>query len=405
MRKFVFTTILTSIFGFMLLSCNDESVDINSVNQQTILVYMPWSGTASDNGLYNNFLENLDSIESAIIARKGLAKTRLLVFLSQSASTSKLFEILYDKNQCSRQEIKTYSGTDYTTPEGIATIISDAKNTAEALNYALLVGCHGSGWTFKGDWKDYPYGIAKRHQVRQNGPQADFERTRFFGSVGDLRYATDIESLAEGIRLSGVHMQYILFDDCYMANAEVAYELRQVTNFLIASTSEVMVKGMPYADMWKSLNSQTPDYKSAVDAFYKFYSNYRTPCGTISAIDCRQMDALASVMKQINEHYTFDEAFLVSLQVLDGFNENLFFDMGDYVSKLCTDPYLYEKFTAQLAKTVVSKAATENIYSYIYHNPIYISVETFSGITISDPSRNVVALRGKEHTSWWKATH
>ena len=408
MRKTIFVTILTGLFSLILPSCNDESVNVEEVTRQTILVYMPWSGTESYKGLYPNFLQNLDSIESAIVRRDGLARTRLLVFISESATASKLYEVLYDKKVCSRKQLKTYAGRDYTTAEGIAEILSDTKNAAEALNYALFVGGHGTGWTHIADWKDYPYGIAKRHQTRRRDGMegsGDFEQTRFLGSVDDMRFTIDIETLAEGLRLSGTRMQYILFDDCYMANAEVAYELRDVTNFLIASTSEVMSFGMPYADMWKSLNSQTPDYKGAVDAFHNFYTNYRTPCGTLSAIDCRQMEALAEVMKQINNRHTFDESQFESLQILDGFRETLFFDMGNYVSKLCTDPYLYEKFTTQLSKTVVSKAATETIYSYIYSAPLYIAVETFSGITISDPSRNIVAQRGKEHTSWWKATH
>jgi len=93
------------------------------------------------------------------------------------------------------------------------------------------------------------------------------------------------------------------------------------------------------------------------------------------------------------------------VQVLDGFEVPIFFDIEDYVHHLCTDPYLYERFAAQLEKTVVSKAATEFIYSHIYSIPEIIDVNTFSGMTISDPSQNVAAMRGKSNTSWWKATH
>ncbi len=407
MKKTIFSAILIALFSMIAISCNEESVEVDSVNQQTILVFMPWSGSESDIGLYNHFLVNLDSIESAIVKRNGLNKTRLLVFISESGQSSKLYEVKYEKNRCTHQPIKTYSGTEYTTAEGIAGIVNDAKNAAEALNYALIVGCHGVGWTYLSDWENYPYrtkGNALR--VKQNSPAGSpYERTRFYGSVDDKRYATDIETLSEGLQLSGTHMQYILFDDCYMANAEVAYELRNVTNFLVGSTSEIMAMGMPYATMWKSLNTQTPKYSEMVTAFHEFYSNYRTPCGTIAAIDCRQMESLAAVMKQINEHFTLPEAELENLQILDGFDETIFFDLGDYVAKLCTDPYLYEKFTAQLAKTVVSKANTEQIYSYIYGLPTYIDVKTFSGLTISDPSRNTVAQKGKERTAWWKATH
>lgn len=425
MKEVVFALFLTSL---LLLSCGGESVEVSEINQQTVLVYMPWSGSeSSDDGLYRNFLQNLDSIESGIVKKNGLGKTRVLVFISETSSMSKLYEITYDKKTCTRKELKYYSGTNYTSAEGIANIINDAKNAAEALNYSLIIGCHGVGWTYLTDWKDYPYeaksfGDHYPTEATKNGDSAPstvhslrvkqnltaqngFERTRFFGSVSDSRYATDIETLAEGIRLSGTHMQFILFDDCYMANAEVAYELRGVTNFLLASTSEVMAIGMPYAEMWKSLNAQTPNYKTAVEAFHSFYSKYRVPCGTIAAIDCRQMDNLAAVMRQINENYTFDEAKLANIQVLDGFYDPIFFDLGDYVAKLCTDPYLSEKFTAQLAKTVVSKANTERIYSYLYELPKYIDVSKFSGLTISDPSQNSVAVKGKERTAWWKATH
>ena len=397
-------------------SCDEEALDVDSVNKQTVLVYMPWSGSETSTGLYKNFLANLDSIESAITTAGGLSKSRLLVFLSESSSSSTLYEVTYSSQQgCSHKEVKRYTGHDYTTAEGISRVLTDANKAAYGLNFALLVGCHGTGWTHVNDWTDYPNNARGSSPstdtdrqsiiIKQYEEDAPFERTRFYGSVSDTNYSVDISTLAEGIRQSGLHMQYILFDDCYMANAEVAYELREVTNFLIASTSEVMAIGMPYADMWKSLASPTPSYSTAIKAFNTFYSSYRIPCGTIAAIDCRQMENLASVMRQINEHYTLDEELLETIQILDGFNTPIFFDMGDYVEKLCTDPYLYEKFKTQLEKTVVSKATTERIYSFLYSWPEYVTIDAFSGITISDPSQNEVALRGKRQTAWWQATH
>lgn len=388
------------LFAATAVSCTDEAIDVEKVNKQTILIYMPWSGSETLNGLYDSFIANLDSIESAINTSGGLKNSRVMVFLSESAAMSRLYEITWQSGKgCVHNEVKQYSGHDYTTAEGIAKVLTDANKTAYGLNFALIVGCHGTGWTHINDWQDYP------NNAKPSASHAKYEQTRFFGSVSDNAYAVDITTLAEGIRLSGLHMQYILFDDCYMANAEVAYELRQCTNFLIASTSEVMAIGMPYATMWTSLASPTPNYSSAVNAFNTFYSSYRVPCGTIAAIDCRQMDNMAAVMRQINDHYMLDDDTYESLQILDGFNDPIFFDIGDYVAKLCTDPYLYEKFSSVLSKTVVSKAATSQIYSYLYWWPEFVNVETFSGLTISDPSRSPVAQRGKMRTSWWQATH
>lgn len=390
----------------ILSSCNeDESESTDDFNKQTILVYMPWSGDSNFSGLYNIFKENLDSIESGIKAQKGLRSSRLVVFLSKSATESELYEVRYENNVLVHKPIKTYSGHPYTTASGIAEIINDTKSAAEALNYAMIIGCHGTGWTYKANWKNYPY-QAKRYHFMMRQPASKWERTRFFGSVNDLEnYATDIEVLAEGIAQTGTKMQYILFDDCYMANIETAYMLKDVCNFLIGSTSEIIAIGMPYASMWASLAAPVPNYATAVSKFHEFYSNYTVPCGAIAVIDCRKVEGLANVMRDINSAYTLDDRQRDSIQVLDGFNPNIFFDLGDYVDKLCQDERMKAKFNDQLAKVVRCKSATGSIYSYLYGSPKYIKVKHFSGITISDPTLHVAPSRGLQQTGWWKATH
>ena len=230
--------------------------------------------------------------------------------------------------------------------------------------------------------------------------------TRFYGSVSDNQYAANISTIAEAIGLTGIKMQYILFDDCYMANIETAYELKNVTNFLIASTSEVMSIGMPYQSMWKLLANPTPNYESAVQAFYNFYKNYTYPFGALTVVDCRKLDQIAARMKFINSRFTFNTALTDSLQVLDGFNTPLFYDMGDYVARLCTNTDLLNDFNKDLKSAIRSTCHTDSVYSHIYlYSPRYIKISRFSGITISDPSTNPVVLRGRTKTAWWNATH
>lgn len=64
-------------------------------------------------------------------------------------------------------------------------------------------------------------------------------------------------------------MEYILFDDCYMSSIEVAYALKDVTDYLIGSTSEVMAYGMPYAEIGQYLIGKV-DYAGICDGFYSF---------------------------------------------------------------------------------------------------------------------------------------
>ena len=411
MKRRILFLLLFCIGLFSLVSfssCSDDSEDVDDYNKQTVLVFMPWSGSSSSSGLYNYFLANIDSIESAIKTAKGNTG-RVLVFISNSAESSDLYEITYEKGQVRHMPLKTYDGNIYTTADGIASILNDVKTYAPALNYAMIIGCHGSGWTYKEDWTNYPYG-AKRlllgNQKSNQTPTPPYPITRFYGSVSDNNYATNIPTLAEGIATARIKMQYILFDDCYMANVETAYELRNVTNFLIGSTSEVMGVGMPYQTMWSSLASATPSYTTAANDFYKFYSNYNYPYGGLSVVDCRKMDNLASCMKAINDHFTFDETQRDSLQALDGFNTHIFYDLGDYVAHLCQNTDLLNDFNSALSSAIKATVHTDQLYSYIYlSGPRLITVKHYSGLTISDPSVNSVAVKGKEKTAWWTATH
>lgn len=400
MRK-LFSLFLLTLAAMLFGSCDDDDAQtVENTNVQTILVYMPWTGTETTNGLYRYFRENLDSIEHAIIEQKGMKNYRMLVYLSSSTTEASLYEVNYANQTCTHQVVKNYSDANKGTAEEITDLINTVKAAAPALNYALIVGSHGTGWTHKEDWQQYPYRI-KRHQ----GAAKHYPETRFFGSVADLNYAINISTLAEAIANSHTKMQYILFDDCYMANVETAYALKDATNFLIGSTSEVLIKGMPYASVWKYLATNVPNYSSVVSTFYDYYSNYTIASGTLSAIDCRQMDALAACMKEINQTTTLDESMRDKIQVLDGFHTPIFFDMMSYVENLQPKASLLSRFQDIYGQAIRATQSTPTLYSYLYETPIYIKADSNSGLTISDLSLHTAALKGKEHTAWWLATH
>ena len=410
----------TSEIDYIDFTASGEESDPPLVdNELTILLYMPWTGSLSSEGLYPYLTENVESVCTAIEGMKGMTDYRLMLFISESYNKSKLYEITYNESRakCEKKLVKEYSGHEYTAVKGLTDILNEVKNHATAQNYAMVLGCHGTGWTFKDSWHHYPNYAKGTSPSLGEGPGVGIPyqnyngvitpmHTRFFGSVSDIStFSTDIPTMAQAIVNAGMKMEYILFDDCYMANIEVAYELRNVTDFLLASTSEVMAVGVPYYSMWASLASVTPGYVDAVSAFDRFYRDYVMPYGTFSAIDCRQMDELATAMREINSKYKLSDEALHSIQVLDGFYDPIFYDMGDYLEKLCTGLVDYSYIVTLMESAVCSKCNTDQIYSFLYNSPIVIDVNTFSGITISDPSTNSVALDGKEKTSWWKATH
>ena len=416
MIKKLFTLFICMIsLAMTFTGCSEEAFDTDSVNKQTILVYYPWTGDKSSTGLLGYLQTNIDSICDGIIDRKGLNNSRVLVFLSDKYNHSTLYDLQYNATTKSvdRVPLKEYEGASYASAEGIADILNEVKTQASALNYALIVGAHGCGWTYANDWSRYPY-YARPSVTRpsdnnfsgiQFGPDPNAPLTRFFGSVSLAENAMDISTLAEGIRESGLKMQYILFDACYMSNIETAYELKDVTNYMIASGSEIMAAGLPYRSMWSYLNSPTPNYSSIVSTSVNFYKNSSAPFCNLAAIDCRQVEKLAGVMKDINAEYQLPASVsLDSIQHLDGFRPNLFYDLETYVDSLHPSGYLLDQFKSQLKLTIKASDHTEEAYTCIYSSDSF-KIKNYCGITISDPSQHSVAIKGREKTGWWKATH
>lgn len=371
----------------------DEPID-RSDNDQTVFMYLPWSTNLLP--FFNNNITDMKTI----IGKNILKNERVVVFLASSSTKAALSELTYKKGKCEEKTLKEYNfeTLEYTTAEGITSILNDVKQYAPAKRYAMTIGCHGYGWIPKSS-------KASRSGFRANKMHWEYENvpmTRYFGGLS-TEYQTDITTLATGISDAGLKMEYILFDDCYMSTVEVAYDLKEVTDHLIACPTEIMAHGMPYEKIGQYLVGNI-DYKSICDEFYAFYSTYEEmPCGTIGVTDCSELDNLASIMKQINQQYTFDTSLTNSLQRLDGYSPTIFFDYGDYVAKLCKDSELLEQFNEQLERTVPFKRNTDFYYS-MSEKKGKVKINTYSGITISDPSTNVDAS-SKEETAWYKATH
>lgn len=389
-KIYTWTSILLFVCcSLIFLSCEKEELGEAMENRKTLFMFLPWS-----TDLTGYFYTNIAGME-ACVSRRGLEHERILVFMSTSSTEATMFEIIHSKGKCDRKTLKRYGTSGFTTVEGITGILNDVQEFAPAPVYAMIIGSHGMGWLpVDGTQADSLFRM-KKHWEYQEQPL-----TRYFGGL-TREFQTDVGTLARGIVGAGVKMEYILFDDCYMSSVEVAYELKEATRFLIASTSEMMAYGMPYATVGEFLLGN-PDYGSLCEGFHDFYSTYEMmPCGTLAVTDCSELDNMAAIMKSINDRYVFDDSLQGELQGLDGYTPVIFYDFADYVLTLCSDPVLTARFREQLERLVPYKTHTGKFYSRT-KGPL--PIHTFSGITISDPSTNPMALL-KGTTSWYKATH
>ncbi len=374
-------------------SCSrDHRDDSQEENLRTLFIYMPWS-----TDLLSFFNTNLADFEAAIEQQKGLKSQRVIVYLAQSKTQASMFEITCDGGQCTRRQLKDYTGSGYTTVEGLTAILSDVKAYAPAtLSYSMIIGCHGLGWV--------PVEAFARSRTASRATPLHWKRkgpaTRLFGGLtSDCQ--TDVETLRQAMEAADFRTEYLLFDDCYMSGIEVAYELRNVTRHLIASTSEMMMYGIPYKLVGGYLLG-APDYGALCRDFLQFYSSYTVPSGTLTVTDCSKLDSLALAMASLNLRPDTRPVCPDSLQRLGGYRPGIFFDMGDYLRHLCPDARTRSKADSLLDAAVEHTVHTPVIYTTQMN---YIRIKEFSGLTISAPSLHDFATTYYSTTSWYRDTH
>ena len=389
-----------------LVSCSKEGEDPDdtpSTKEKTIFVYMPWTG--SGQSLYDFFVNNIKDMKKGIVEQGGLNNTNLLVLIANSIDKSHLINVTYRNGKCYNDTLKTYDDGAMNTPSKMSSLLNEVVKIAPAPIYSMMIGSHGVGWIYTGSISRSMLHSIEADRARNKMLGLPITRqTRYFGG-SDIQM--NIDDLAEGIRNSNIHhLQFLLFDDCYMANIETAYELRNVTDYLIGCPTEIMGHGMPYYEMWKNLASIQPDYGKAVDGFYNFYSNYeignvKYHYGTISVTDCRKVDNMMQVLTAINSRYRIGRNVDSNLQVLDGYRPAAFFDFADYIHRLCNNnTVLKGQFDKALAELVPYERHTAMYFSSLTEAGEHI-INTCCGLTISAPSTNAMVINSKPRSHFY----
>lgn len=416
MKKFILFLQLAAFILFA--SCSDEDPDPAPqppvIETNTIFVYMPWSGsTKKDPGLYSFFLTNIQDIKSAIVNQGGLGNKKLMIFISTKVDKGALINVQYKNGSCIDDTVAIYDNTQpdlrLNTAEWITTLLKRVKQEAPANHYSMIVGCHGMGWIPAKPSTRINRPAVSPFGLNQNAGKAG-PPTRWLGGNA---YQTNISDFDKGIEDSGIgKFQYILFDDCNMTGIEVAYELRNATNHIIGSPTEIMAYGMPYKFLWSELSKVNPDYHSICTNFINFYSNYKYegtpyPYGTISVIDCSQVEDMVDIMKEINASSSLSTITESNIQSMDGYTPSIFYDMGDYVRKLAqNEPLLLAKFNSQLDRLVPEKRHTDAYYTSLRTAGFnIIPILSYSGITISDPSTNQTVTNSLGSNRYYQTTH
>lgn len=449
--KKIFDFIIATFLIVVGVSCSNgdnpdgPDVPVTPVGQ-TVFMFFPWS-----NSLLSDFRRTVEDMQT-VVAQRSMKDERVMVFMATSEREAVLFELKKQNGQCLTDTLRRYSDRPFTSRQWLTSLFSEVMTLAPASRYGMVVGCHGLAWVpVQGqrsarkrigsqeriDKEDNLYkeeridkeGLYKEERIDKEGDDLmHFEvqgpvTTRF---IGGTYPETQIETtdLADAMADAGLHTEYILFDACYMSSVEVAYELKDVTHYLIASPTEVISYGFPYITMGKHLLG-TPNYKGIADSFISFYSSYYLPYGTVAVTDCTQLDALAAIAQQINaaaeeptnaasaKHINAAAEGKLNtaasgksapngVQIMDGYSPTLFYDLGHLMSLKNAGTVLTAAFADQLDKTVPYKGHTDQYFTALKDAPV--DIKHYSGLNTSQGSLNRMADRLSE-TAWYKATN
>ena len=137
-------------------------------------------------------------------------------------------------------------------------VLSTILRRFPARHYSLTLWSHASGWVFA-------------NPSHAKAPRRSFGIDNGQRSTSNSGNRLNITTLAS-ILSHYPRMEYIFFDACFMQCAEVAYELRHATPYVIASAAEIPGDGAPYQFLLPAM-CQTPcAAEELIDSYYQYYS-------------------------------------------------------------------------------------------------------------------------------------
>lgn len=330
MKKWLYTLLV-----IVLAACSNEIPEQQPAKRsgRTVLAYLISNnaGTSLDNDLRNNVIDmyaalgNMKESCTLLVFYRPyaddapLGKPTLMSFYADGRGNINNVaaltgaELTFDA-VCHVAQKKEYTMNSQiaTDPAVMEEVFTDMQKIAPSDSYGLILGSHATGW------------------MKGNSVQS-----KAFGDDGG--YNIDIPDLANVLKKSfSEKLDFVLFDACMMGNAEVGYELKDVTSHCIASVMETPVYGFPYDQILPYLYTENIDYSAVCHEFMSF-NKANNLWGTCAVMDCSQMENLASAVKAKLSEWQ-DALSSVSMQNVQQYGVNSYkyfsYDVLDFFREL-----------------------------------------------------------------------
>lgn len=365
---------------------DEEAAPYNPVKdvKHTVLVYMP-----SENNL-SSYVQS--DINEMIKGRQLVGDDcDLLIFVDRASKTEMPF--IARINNSYEQPVDTlykyptdfYSSEPAKFQEVLQRMISFSPKSQD---YGLVLWGHANGWILENDGTNV---IRRAYGVDNGNNEATSQ-------VKEPARWLNIPDMATSFKQVGKHWRFLFFDCCNMQNAEVAYELRSTTDYIIASPAEITGEGAPYDKLAADFFIEDTE-QMAIKTCADYYAQLDYVGGhlPISVVKTSQMQALADATKNILPeiqawlqtsnptqgiiyYYNYDSAYKPE-------REKIMYDMNDMIRAALADaPEKFDAWKKALTNAVIyAEMSTRWHANSVNFNDFTVTEEKYGGISMFFP--------------------
>ncbi len=369
--RYLFLSItFLGIAALIFSACTKErNYEYKASTERTLLIYL-----AGDNSLSSILNQELETYRTAW-AERG---TNCVIYTDPGNAAPCLL-LLRKDNQGNNTILDTLQKFEEQNSASAATLRSVIDYTTSkfpAKSYGLIFSSHASGWLPE-------HTLSYGRYISSLG--ADF------AGPGVSQRGSEIELIDFASAIKDKQFSFIIFNACFMGGVEVAYELRNKTDYILASSAEILEDGfmptLPFT-FTNLLTSSTDVFENLLNFGTSYLLHTMQQSGaqqstTLSIIKTSELDNLAAWMK-LNTSLNSNNEDITDIQYFDRpgvYGETIikprFFDLQHIVEKRVNNSQLQE-FNDLINKTVLWKGNTP----WLFQGYGGIEVKHHSGLSM-----------------------
>ena len=407
-----------------LLACHhnteEETPLPDYTTGRTVLVYM-----VAQNSLGSSNCHKSDSLEIMNGAQYIPQNGRVLMYIDDDHAPR-----LYEVTRGAKSPRLVHQWTDdvcSADPVVFKDVLIYMRTNFKAADYGLVMWSHSDGW-IPATNKNYPaYTSEFSTSPTVSSFGIDTGTNKLSSNKGPQM---DVADMASAISEAGIHCKFIFFDSCLMQNIEVAYELRNAADYIVASPIATPGAGSCYThDIQNGFFSADPSdiartYLSDVQST-ELQSDYADFGIVVSSIRTDRLQPLADAMREALPHSLLANGQTIDLADKGVLNYQTYcanyfyrphnYDMRQTLRAILPDSY-FAKVSTALDEAVVYHGSTETFWigpGYWTTKTVPVATDDYRAVSMFVPQdiykTNAVACEFgnlNDHfraTSWFKA--